>query len=125
MPTTSELLNQKLLSRTLNPPMLQQRVSPAADTVTLLATIPAGYTKQGAAIHVMNAGSADVLCQCYMAMQGATHAATQAVGPKFVVPPNQSMTCNIPLTMTGGDVIRVWTDGTGNTTTFTISEAVR
>lgn len=102
--------------------IIQERVTPAANTPTNLFTMPSGKVGQPPII-INNTDTSDHTVQVFMAMQGHTHAATQAVCPPILVRAGAIVTYGMPILVNSGDVVRVTTDG-DSVVTFTVSAGI-
>lgn len=122
MPSTADNLQAKAISKALNPTPLQVSISPNANTVTALITVPSGsFVPPGTPIFVTNTDTSDKTFQCFFALAGATHAATQAIGRPQTVQAGQTIVYPVPVLMAGGDVLRISHDATNGKMTFVVS----
>jgi hypothetical protein len=102
------------------PYKLQGRVTPAANTVTALVTVPRGKV-WSPIITIRNGDTVVKNFQCFHAYAGVAHNDNQAVSPVLPIDPGQVLTYPIAgVVMYGGDILRVRTNGDG-TVTFSVS----
>jgi hypothetical protein len=102
---------------------IQERVTPVANTPTNLFTMPAGKIGQPLIMVNNTDQTNDHTFQCFLAMQGHAHLATQAMSPLMLVRAGSVVQYPIPLLVNSGDVVRVSTDG-DSVVTFTVSSPI-
>lgn len=90
--------------------IVRGNVTPAANTVTDLITVPAGML-MGGSILIKNKESVARRYTVSVAAGGAAAAATQNVCTNKTVPAGKSVSYTIPKMLIGGDKVRVSTDG--------------
>lgn len=91
--------------------VVQANITPTANTVTDLFTVPAGKKMAGVTIMIANTGTADQVFSVAMAPAGAADDPKHYYCTNMKVLTGTMVPFTLPAAMQGGDKVRVKTDG--------------